>query len=314
MFCACSFQHGALPGTDAASCTSPWWNGAYAHRYRVDTTAPAGYTLQIDATAALATSFTSTRNDVRVVVDHATELDRILTGSMLEVKVPPTGQLWIYTGTISPTSPPADPANVYLFAESFETFPAGDNVTARFDAQPPTEWSVVVDGGNHIYHAQGTYRHPAAIQGMTLADGEIRARVRWGPAGGQQHNGLAARGSSMDIATMDGFVGQLQADVQHTRLAEYTDGISPPAELLVQNFTVERARWYAMRLRFVGDALELNIDGSTTLATTKSGSNGQLVGIYAHDTDVDYDDIIVRPLMQPEPTVTLGPDEMCSGR
>jgi hypothetical protein len=144
---------------------------------------------------------------------------------------------------------------------------------------------------------------------MSLHDGEISGRMRWGTGGTQQHNGLAARGSNMVVATMDGFVGQLQGDVNRTRIAEYSDGISPPAELTSQAFTVDRGRWYDLRLRFLGDDLALAADGVPTLATTKTGSDGNLVGIYAHDCDVDYDDVRVRMYQEPEPMSTLGPDE-----
>ena len=302
----CGFEHGQL---DTEQCASPWWNNSYAHRFRVDTQAPAGYTLQIDATAILAQSYTSSRDDVRVVVDDTTEIDRVLTRSMLELRVPAEGTLAIYTGDINASSPRADPSRVYLFAESFENYAVGDNVAARFDVLPPTDWMVANDLGNHVFHAQGGSRHPAAIAGMSLHDGEISARLRWGTGGTQQHNGLAARGSNMLQATMDGFVGQLQGDLNRTRIAEYTDGFSPPAELVSDPFTVVRGHWYELRLRFFGDEISLAVDGVPTLATTKPGSNGDLVGLYAHDTDVDYDDVRVRMYQQPEPAYTLGPDE-----
>ncbi|HUS30073.1 MAG TPA: hypothetical protein VMZ53_16315 [Kofleriaceae bacterium] len=307
---ACSFEHGRLSGGDGdAQCTKPWWDASYAHRFRVDTQAPAGYTLQIDATAVLAQSFTSSRDDVRVVVDDTIDIDRLITGSTLELMMPAEGTVSIYTGNIAPPSPLADPSRVYRFAESFESFAVGDNVAARFDALPPSEWRVADDLGNHIFHAQGAARHPAAIVGMSMTDGEIRARMRWGLGGTQQHNGLAARGSNMLPATMDGFVGQLQGDSNRTRIAEYSDGFSPPAELTSQGFTVERGRWYELRLRFLGDDLALVIDGTPTLATTKTGADGTHVGLYAHDCDVDYDDVRVRMYQQPEPAYTLGPDE-----
>ena len=305
----CGFEHGQLSGSSDAACTQPWWNDAYAHRFRIDTQAPAGYTLQIDATTILAQSFTSSRDDVRVVVDTTTEIDRLLTSSTLELKMPVEGTLWVYAGNVAASPPPANASRVYLFAESFESFAPGDNVGSRFEVLPSTEWMVADDLGNHVFHAQGVGRHPAAIAGMSLHDGEIRARMRWGTGGTQQHNGLAARGSNMVVATMDGFVGQLQGDLNRTRIAEYSDGISPPAELVTQAFTVERGRWYELRLRFVGDDLALAVDGVPTLATTKAGSDGNLVGIYAHDCDVDYDDVRVRMYQQPEPTYTVGPDE-----
>ena len=305
----CGFEHGHLGTGSDATCAEHWWNDSYAHRFALDAQAPTGYTLQIDATAIFAQSFTSSRDDVRVVIDDTTEIDRLITGSTLELKMPAEGSLAIYVGNATASSPPANASRVYLFAESFDGFPIGDNVATRVDALPPTEWAVADDLGNHVVHAQGVARHPAAITGMTLQDGEIRARMRWGLGGTQQHNGLAARGSNMVQATMDGFVGQLQGDLNRTRIAEYSDGVSPPAELISQAFTVERGRWYELRLRFVGDNLALAVDNVPTLETTKAGSDGNLIGIYAHDCDVDYDDVRVRMYQEPEPAYVLGPDE-----
>jgi hypothetical protein len=302
---ACGFEHGSLGDDGGGTCSTTWWNTSYAHRFRLDTQAPAGYTLQIDATAILAQSFTSSRDDVRVVLDDSTELDRLITGSLLELKMPAQGTVSIYTGNAAGSPAPSDPSRVYLFAESFEGAAPAD----RFEALPTNEWTIVDDLGNHIFHAQGVSRHPAAIAGMSLTDGEIRARMRWGTGGGQQHNGLAARGSNMVPATMDGFVGQLQGDVNRRRIAEYSDGISPPAELVAEDFTVERGRWYELRLRFVGDNLALALDGMPVLAATKTGSDGNHVGLYAHDCDVDYDDVRVRLYQEPEPSYTLGADE-----
>ena len=39
----------------------------YAHRARIETTAPAGYTVHFDASAAIATSLDPARRDVRIV-------------------------------------------------------------------------------------------------------------------------------------------------------------------------------------------------------------------------------------------------------
>lgn len=309
---ACNFEHGALDEDTGGMCTptpSPaWWNASYAHRFLLDHQAPTGYTLQVDATQILLQSNTSTRDDVRVVAGDV-EIDRLITGSTLELRVPAEGSIYIYTGNVNASSPPADPSRVYLFAESFDGFPLGDNVSARFDPQPSTDWAVVDDAGNHVFHAQGAARHPAAIKGMTMTDGEISTRIRLGTGGTQQHDGLGARGNSMQPATMDGFVGQLQGDLNRIRIAEYQNGATPPPVLTDQPLTVVRGQWYRLRLRFFGDNVALALDGVPTLSTTQPGSDGMDIGLYAHDCDVDYDDVRVRMYAEPEPTYTIGPDE-----
>jgi len=298
----CQFTPGSVPTT--GPCETP-----ATVRFPIDAGgAPPGFTITVDVTDALALG-----TELRVFDDADGERDRIIEGSLLDVRMPASGGLHLEAG--DGASPPlADPANVYLFAEAFDSVPIGDKLVTRFDARPATDWSVIADAtapGNQVFHAAGAARHPCAFLGMTLADADIRARIRVGPGGTQQHNGLAARGNNMIEATMDGFVGQLMGDVNRRRIAEYTDGVSPPAELIGLDVGVTRMQWYSLRLRYVGDAIDFFVDGALTLAAIKPGSDGQMLGLYAHDTDIDYDDLTVRMAIAPEPVATLGPREAC---
>ena len=313
----CQFTPGALtardapenPGDtgdshDAAACPQPAWQQPYAHRFAITTNAPPGFTLTIDATAPRVLALAS-GDDLRVFADD-TELDRVLVGNQLELKVPATGALSIYVGDAAAGAPPAAPANVYLAAASFEDLPVGDHADVAFDPQPLLEWTVVDDAGNHVYRAQGAGRHPNAVRGLTPANADVRARLRIVTGGGQQHNGLAARGNSMAPTTMDGFVVQLMGDSDRQRIAEYTDGASPPIELSGATRTIARDIWYAMRLRYIGDDVEMFVDDVLALSATQSGSDGQLVGLFAHDCVAEFDDITVRMAVAPQPTATLG--------
>ena len=310
---ACSFDHGALPQPDA-SCrrsASPWWNAKYPFRYRIDTGgAPPGYTIAVDDAPLRGYFGGEGLVTAWVVVDHTTEIDRVFENGKMFVKVPAEGELWVYAGPLDFELPLEDVRQVFQFADNF-----GDELPLdRFDLQPPQDWSMVtypwgVGGTEHALRVTGAGRHPGAIKNLAVTDGEISASVRFLDGTGQQHNGLAARGNSMQPSTMDGFVGQMQADIQHARIAEYTNGISPPAELSVMNRAIERGRWYQLALRFVGDKLTLSIDDRVALTTTKSGADGNLLGIFAHDCDVEFDNVRVRPATDLEPVATLGPEE-----
>lgn len=313
----CHFTPGALTASDApetsgdtgdsndaAVCPAPAWEQPYAHRFAITTNAPPGFTLTIDATVPRVLALAS-GDDLRVFAGD-TEVDRILVGNQLELKVPATGALSIYVGDPAAGAPPVAPANVYLAAASFDDLPAGDHADVAFDPQPLLEWTVVDDNGNHVYRAQGSGRHPNAVRGLAPTNADIRARLRIVTGGGQQHNGLAARGNSMAPATMDGFVAQLLGDSDRERIAEYTDGASPPVELSGAARTVARDIWYAMRLRYIGDDIAMYVDDVLALSATQAGSDGQLVGLFAHDCVADFDDVTVRMAVDPEPTVTLG--------
>ena len=287
--------------------TPPWWDSAFVARFPLSVSAPASYTLTVDASAALAAG-----SDVRVVVHDttATELDRVLDGSNVTFKVPASGSVWLYAGP-GPTRAKANPANVYLFAEDFEGIALGNNGGGPFIPQPPNEWSVADDSGNHVFHAAGLARHPAAVRNLMPTDVELQARVRIGTGGVQDHIGLAARGNSMDPNTMDGFVGQIQLDVQHRRIAEYVNGVSPPNELAVANGTVSRGVWYALRFRLVGSMLQFFVDGQLIVSATAGAADGTFLGLFAYDCDVDFDDVKIRAAMTPEPVATVGAIQRC---
>jgi hypothetical protein len=311
VFAACSFDHGsAVP--PAGTCTPPpgWWNPAYHVRARIDTGgAPTGYTIALDDTPLQRFFMGEGYVDAQVVVDHTTVIDRVFEGGRMYVKVPAEGELWIYAAS-SAIELHEDLNNVFLFATNF----SDELPLDQFDLQPPGDWSVVtydlgIAGRQHVLRVTGPGRHPGAIENLALTDGEISAGVRFLAGTGQQHNGLAVRGNSLQPATMDGFVGQLQADIQHARIAEYTNGVSPPAELSIMDRTIMRDRMYGLTLRFVGDVLTLSIDGEVALTTTMAGADGNLLGLFAHDCDVEFGYVRVRPAMDPEPLATLGPEE-----
>jgi hypothetical protein len=306
---ACTFDHGVPPGerNDGGCTTTPaWWDGRFVARFPISVSAPPGYTLRIDASAALAAG-----PDVRVVVHEvqARELDRVLESPAIAFKVPPSGSVWLYAGPGAGAAM-ANPANVYLFAEDFEALAIDDSGDGPFIPQPSNEWRVADDNGNRVYHAAGINRHPAAIRNLMPADVELSARMRIGAGGGENHNGLAARSNSMAVNTMDGFVVQLQENVQRARIGEYANGVSP-SELAGVNRTIARQVWYRLRMRLVGDAITFHVDDQLAASATRSGFDGQMLGLFAYNCDVDYDDVRVQLAMMPEPTATIGAEQRC---
>ena len=288
--------------------TPAWWNAAYPTRFSVDTgTAPAGYTLTVAAGPAL-----SAGADVRVIVHDTTttELDRLIAGTSVTFKVPAAGTVWLYAGPTTST-PPANPANVYVFAENFDALAAGTNADGPFIPLPAIEWIIIDDAGNHIFRTGMGGRHSAAIRDLTITDSEIETRMRFGPGGTQNHAGVAARGNSMATTTFDGFVGQLMQNINRTRIAEYTNGASPPLELAGNPHAVPRATWFTVRMRMIGSAVQLFVDDVQVATVAQTSSDGQLIGLLAVDCDVDYDDVRVRMAMTPEPVATLGAEQRC---
>jgi hypothetical protein len=127
LLAACTFEHGIEPDGDdqprPCMTTPVWWNAAFPARFPLSVSAPPGYTLRVDASAALAAG-----PDVRVIVHDGTttrELDRLLDSPAVTFKVPGSGSVWLYAGPGSGT-PPTNASNVYLFAESFDAITSGN--------------------------------------------------------------------------------------------------------------------------------------------------------------------------------------------
>lgn len=295
--------HGATPA---------WWNAAWATRVHVDTgTAPSGYTLRIPASTVLARALPSF-DDVRAVSDDGDEIDRVIEGRTIVVKVPASRSLWLYVENPAAGAPLADPANVFLFAESFDTMQIGSDGSPRFAPVAANTWTVAADGANHVYHALNNMRLNAQISSVLLLEGEIEARMRPGPAGGNNHNGLMVRVTATDLAGFDGFVGQLQEDVDVSRVVEYQNGVSPPVTLAQITRPVDRGTWYDMRVRFAGGVVESYINGTLEVTGANANVDGQMLGLFSHYGDADFDDVRVRAVMSPEPAVALGALESCA--
>jgi len=285
----------------------PWWDSAFTARFPLSVTAPADYSLTVDASMALAVG-----PDVRVVVHDTTahEIDRVLASPSITFKVPATGSVWLYAGPGTGT-PKSDPKQVYLFDESFDELAVDDDGSGPFIPQPAGSWKVVDDSGNHVYRAIGTGRNPAAIRGLMPTDFEIEARMRVNTGGIDNHNGIMGRGNSMDPNTLDGFVGQLQINGQRMRIAEYVDGASPPDDLAGVDRIVSRSVWYALRLRIIGNAVTFYVDGQQIGAASQT-SDGNFAGLFAYSCDVDFDDVRVKMAANPAPAATIGARQDCN--
>jgi hypothetical protein len=288
---------------DGCETSSTWWNSQWAQRFAI-TGAPAGYTARVEIPAG---SLANT-DDVRIVVDDTTELDRAIDGAFVEFRAPPSGQVALYIGNASAGMPPANPAAIYSWFEAFDAMAVNSNGAPKFTPQT-TAWRVVDDNGNRIYRVAGGGRHPAPIASVASGDVEIRARMRIGAGGGSNHNGLLVRAANIVPDNIDGYVGQLLENNDYSRIAEYQNGASFPPELGTHTRPVARATWYALRMKALGNRLELYVDGTLEVASTMGAANGTTFGLYAFDADVDYDDVRVRLLVNPEPAIALGARE-----
>lgn len=143
---ACTFQHGAaatgggddMPMLDGAVATpdvqeGAWWDAAWPVRMPLTITnasttesLAAGY--QVGFAFTLAPNCTS-RDDVRIVLNHTTELDRVIDDGgpwfwfKLQTAIAPgassTGEYFIYCGNAAPSNAPSAAKMVFDFFDGF---------------------------------------------------------------------------------------------------------------------------------------------------------------------------------------------------
>ncbi len=154
---ACSFPHGVasnsgddddMPMIDGSvdappdTPSGPWWDAAWPMRMpltitNTSTTESLANGYQVGFQFTLAPNCTS-RDDVRIVRNHTTELDRVIDDGgpwfwfKLQAAIPPggssTGEYFIYCGNPAPSNAPTAARNVFDFYDGFNNGTLDSNV------------------------------------------------------------------------------------------------------------------------------------------------------------------------------------------
>ncbi len=287
---------------------------------------PSGYTVRLVLnTADLISQGQMQDNctDLRITYDNGvveSELDRLVEGcntvsttvlfqTQAEISLGGTDTAYqLYYGNPLAPAPPADPGNVYAFYDDFE-----DGDASEWSVKGT--WSVVDDGGNHIYRYTGggpswaiSYVDLAGVSDLEYV-AKIRADGDTGDPGYTQWIGLAFR-----IQDQDNFLTFYQSrDTSEFKYAR----IVGDSHTIFQHpaFVMPADTWYWLRLQAIGNQVRARIweDGSAeptvwSIETTESNFQSETsIGatLYNHTTEADWDEFQVRRLVDVEPTVTL---------
>jgi hypothetical protein len=314
-----------VPDAGLPPCDPLWLDDNLRARWPITAdAAPPNYTLRLTLTGAEAAEVfntsTASGDDVRVASFDGqswTELDRVLVSFAaddvrVDLREAGGDALFLYADHAAAGAPPDEPRNVYRFFEDFEGFNVGDDGNALFVPRPAADWSVEDDGGNRVYRAQGGGRHTARIRNNAQASGVLSARMKLAVATQSDHNGLAVRGADLLPADMDAHVVQLRRNEGVSGIVHYRGGSFIQIDTSTPR-TIDTGVFYEVEARFIGDTVELFVDGALTdtLGGVQQGENR--LGLFGFDVDAVFDDVTLRDLVVPEPAVTLGGRELRAG-
>jgi hypothetical protein len=309
-----------------------WWNPAWTHRRPIDVTVgsngmPAGYTvaITIDHKAlVVAGQSLATGDDVRIVTDDGTPLDRVLdTGSAWDtpatklwfkantavVGANTVLRYWVYYGNLAAAGGPMSPAAVWLFSDGFEAGTAAWSLntgigvtTSRAHrgthslATPPTNQSSrksTVESANESNIVWDTWWN---IDDITNID--VTAYVR-GRAGSVWGSNLQPVGSPTTS----------KWNIASTISGDYMEAVPAPSG----SPSAPVDTWIRVTVYAFESRLAVDINGVRAVPASGFADVGAspLPGDVGLDTwnstaAVFYDDVTLRRLVLPEPVVTVG--------
>lgn len=315
------------PGDACVPHANPaWWNAQYAVRFPIALGAtPDGYTITVQPhgaalTELLAAAATADGHDLRVVWhgSGAVELDRDLlawnSGSVVfRFKVQDAGGFpggdqayFVYLGNAAAPPALADRRRVYHFFEDFEGFNVGDNGTPTFIPNTVDAWSVIDDGGNKVYRfLSGSTRMSAPIAGLLLSAGAVEVRMKYQQIGYRDLGGVLFRASDLTPDTFTTFGGVIYGWYGVAGVTDWSAGTWQDF-LSYTYFTPALGTWYRLAVQFAAAGARVMVDDLGMGSWSGDLGPGQGIALDGYNADIVYDDVAVRLLQDPEPTVALG--------
>jgi len=314
---------------DACAPANPdWWNTAFAHRAPlIIGAAPGEYTLELELTGSAAAALTDRAltgngSDVRVVwigAMNAVEINRELIAYgpervVLRFQLQTTqsypggsGAYYLYVGASLANSPAADLKKVYLFFEDFEQFALGSNASTLFHSYPNAGWQVVDSGSaHHVFNATGSGAHYSELIGATLIDGVIEARIALLVATGTPASaGLIFRATGMPNLGGDFYYGRLSLAGSTMGVCEVNNG-NQIGCLATTPFVANADTWYPLEIRFRAADATATAEHSVSASASGLATVNQQLALMTYNSEALFDDVKVRKLVVPEPTVALG--------
>jgi hypothetical protein len=215
---------------------------------------------------------------------------------------------WLYGGSAAPAAPLADPAEVYLFYEDFESYAAEDEPTDGLTLAPADAWRVRVDEtGNRWLEADAPAQSIVTLSGVHARDIVVGASVWFQGATRLNRCGVFARAQSAAPYELDLLTGELQYWSDVVAVSRYETGLASTIDWTP--YSLPRAPVYELYATFTGDLVQVDVDDVPTVITSLPfGSIGEAgaAGLVCDDPHVWFDHLWARRYTEPEPVAALG--------
>ncbi|MBN2359839.1 MAG: hypothetical protein JXR83_10325 [Deltaproteobacteria bacterium] len=317
-------------GAVADTCAPPdpaWWDTAFAYRAPlIISAAPAEYTLELDLREAAASdlflrSLMPNGDDLRIVwlEGNATEIDRelIALGSdriALRFRLQPSesypggsDDYYLYVGSVSSTAAPTDLHNVYRFFDDFEGHAIDSNGHPQFDTGPSGAWQIVQsEAHGRVLRAGNINACYGQIADTAVADGMLEADVALLAASEQSAlAGLLIRASGLPDYGATYYNVALWSEEDLFRIGHIVNG-NPAGVVASTQTTVHFQRWYHLAAWFTGSDVSATLDDGLTIDGSNLAVGDTQAGLVTFQSAAMFDNVKLRKLVVPEPTVSLG--------
>jgi hypothetical protein len=218
--------------------------------------------------------------------------------------------IYVYYGNPSAASA-SNATNTMLWYDDFDDKTVGQ-VPSGWTTSGGT-WAVSTDtsvsGTNSLKQTRRTTFGPNPhiyVSSVSIDNVSIEAKIR---LNGRSQMGVLARRTSSNTF----YFWEIELDDQRITLMRFVSGSS--TTLATFSYSVSANQWYKLRLDVVGNSLKGYLDdiiraSATDTRITAPGNVGVHDNIYL-DTSPHYvDDFIVRKLASPEPTTSVGNEEI----
>jgi hypothetical protein len=231
------------------------------------------------------------------------------------VKVPSipassTKTIYVYYGNPSAASA-SNATNTMLWYDDFDDKTVGQ-VPSGWTTSGGT-WAVSTDtsvsGTKSLKQSTVTVYGPNPhiyVSSVSIDNVSVEAKIR---LNGQRQMGVLARRTSSNTF----YFWEIELDDQRITLRRFVSGSS--TILATFSYSVSANQWYKLRLDVVGNSLKGYLDDIIRASVTDTGITAPgNVGVHDNievDTNPHYvDDFIVRKLASPEPTTSVGAEEV----
>jgi hypothetical protein len=298
----------------------PWWdNNWISRRHLTVDAALADYTYQVELDVTTTPSSNEIHalclpsgNDLRVLVwdgSNWTQIDRYLEyfeSSVIKIwfkNVNPTAEYYMYYDNPGAAMPPEDLQNVFLWFDDFNRSDGDPGIGSIYDTYGSGTW--VISGGELVQNSTHEFTFMYITAGVDWENIELTYIWRSDPTG------------DIDCGPIVQWLPE-EAGGQSGYYIERQSGTLivwelPDLNSLLSVSATEPSRdWHSYRTVKIDDRLAFYEDGAFMMSSTgviASGAGTAGVATYETAYPFHFDDLKVRMLIEPEPSVLVGEEE-----